>query len=171
MRRQEMIISMKLGATQKEIDHVCKALQEFGYKAQTISGIERVVIGAVGSADRKEQAMDSIESAPGVESVVAISHPFKFVSKEFRAQKTTIKVNGCVIGGEEFVVIAGPCSVESEKQILDTAEAVKKAGANILRGGAFKPRTSPYDFQGLEEEGLRLLRKAKERTGLPSARR
>jgi 3-deoxy-7-phosphoheptulonate synthase len=161
-----MIISMRLGATQKEIDHVCERLQEFGYKAHTISGVERVVIGAVGKPENKQLAMDSIESAPGVESVVAISHPFKFVSKEFRAEKTTIKVNGCVIGGGEFIVIAGPCSVESEEQILETAEAVKKAGADILRGGAFKPRTSPYDFQGLEEEGLRLLRKAKELTGL-----
>src|ERR1019366_10108300 len=117
MRRQEMIISMKLGAAKKEIDHVCERLQEFGYKAHTISGVERVVIGAVGRPESKQQVMDSIESAPGVESVVAISHPFKFVSKEFRAEKTTIGVNGCVIGGSEFVVIAGPCSVESEQQI------------------------------------------------------
>ena len=155
-----MIISMKLGATKKEINHVCERLQEFGFKAHYINGVERVVIVAVGRAEHKHRAMESIEAAPGVESVVAISQPFKFVSKEFRAEKSAIKVNGCSIGGQKFVVIAGPCSVESEDQILETAEAVKKAGADILRGGAFKPRTSPYDFQGLEEEGLRLLQKA-----------
>src|SRR5579885_1439732 len=162
-----MIISMKPGATKQEIDHVCERLLEFGYKAHSIIGVERVVIGAVGKPEYKQRAMDSIESAPGVESVVAISHPFKFVSKEYRAEKTVIRVNGCEIGGAEFIVIAGPCSVESEDQVLETAIAVKKAGANILRGGAFKPRTSPYDFQGLEEHGLKLLRKAKEETGMP----
>ncbi|MBI2818167.1 MAG: 3-deoxy-7-phosphoheptulonate synthase [Acidobacteria bacterium] len=162
-----MIISMKHGASRKEVQHVEELLQEFGYKAHTIQGVERVVIGAVGSADRKQQVMEHIEAAPGVESVVAVSQPFKFVSKESRPEKTLIRVNGCVIGGDDFIVFAGPCSVESESQILETAEAVKKAGAQILRGGAFKPRTSPYDFQGLEEEGLKLLKKAKERTGLP----
>src|SRR3972149_3147446 len=166
MTEAKMIISMKLGATQQEIDHVCERLREFGYKAHCIQGEERVVIGAVGKPEHKQQAVDSIEAAPGVESVVSVSHPFKFVSKEYRSEKTVVKVNGCPIGGAEFIVIAGPCSVESEQQILQTAEAVKRSGAHILRGGAFKPRTSPYDFQGLEEEGLRLLRKAKERTGL-----
>jgi 3-deoxy-7-phosphoheptulonate synthase len=160
-----MIISMKIGATQEEINHVCERLGDFGYKAHPIYGEERVVIGAVGHGERKEQAMESIEVAPGVESVVAISQPFKFVSKEFR-QKSVVKVNGWEIGGPEFIVIAGPCSVESEEQILATAETVKRSGAHILRGGAFKPRTSPYDFQGLEAEGLKLLLKAKEKTGL-----
>jgi 3-deoxy-7-phosphoheptulonate synthase len=97
---------------------------------------------------------------------VRISAPYKFVSKEFRAEKSRIRVNGIEIGGDEFIMMAGPCSVENEKQIMETAEAVAKAGARILRGGAFKPRTSPYDFQGLELEGLKLLRKAKEATGL-----
>lgn len=161
-----MIISMKAGATQQEIDHVCERLQDFGFKAHVINGVERVVIGAVGSGQNKEQAMDSIEAAPGVDTVVAVSHPFKFVSREGRRDKTVIKVNGHGIGGSEFIVFAGPCSVESEEQLMQTAEAVKKAGAHILRGGAFKPRTSPYDFQGLEEEGLKLLLKAKRRTGL-----
>ena len=161
-----MIISMNHGATKEQIDHVCERLQEFGYKAHPIFGEEKVVIGAVGHADRKQQAMESIEAAPGVESVVSISDPFKFVSKEYRQSKSAIKVNGCEIGGSEFIVFAGPCSVESEEQILVTAESVKRAGAQILRGGAFKPRTSPYDFQGLEEEGLKLLQKAKEKTGL-----
>jgi len=161
-----MIISMQVGASQKEIDHVCELLQDLGFKPHPIYGVERVVIGAVGKLEHKERAMESVESAAGVESVVAVSHPFKFVSKEFRPEKTVIKVNGWGIGGPEFIVIAGPCSVESEQQILETAEAVQRAGAHILRGGAFKPRTSPYDFQGLEEEGLKLLRKAKELTGL-----
>jgi 3-deoxy-7-phosphoheptulonate synthase len=101
-----------------------------------------------------------------VERAVRISAPYKFVSKEFRKGRSAIKINGLEIGGDEFVVMAGPCSVENEKQIMDTAEGVAAAGARILRGGAFKPRTSPYDFQGMELEGLKLLRKAKERTGL-----
>src|SRR5438105_1753637 len=103
---------------------------------------------------------------PQVEKVVRISAPYKFVSREFRKEKTRIKVNGTEIGGDEFVVMAGPCSVESEKQIMQAAEGVAKAGAKLLRGGAFKPRTSPYDFQGMEEEGLKLLQKAKKATGL-----
>src|SRR5205085_2853240 len=99
-------------------------------------------------------------------NVVRISAPYKFVSREFRKEKTQIKVNGVTIGGDDFVVMAGPCSVESEKQIMQAAEGVAKAGAKMLRGGAFKPRTSPYDFQGMEEEGLKLLQKAKRATGL-----
>jgi len=110
--------------------------------------------------------LESIESAPGVESAMRISAPYKFVSREFKKDDSVIKVNGLDIGGEEFVVMAGPCSVESEKQIMETAEGVAAAGAQMLRGGAFKPRTSPYDFQGLELEGLKLLRKAKDATGL-----
>src|SRR6266404_4051488 len=137
-----MIISMKLHATRQEIDEVRKQVEHFGYKVH------------------------SIEAMPQVDNVVRISAPYKFVSKEFRAGKTKIKVNGTEIGGAEFVVMAGPCSVESEKQIMQAAEGVAKAGAKMLRGGAFKPRTSPYDFQGMEEEGLKLLQKAKKATGL-----
>jgi len=107
-----------------------------------------------------------VEAMPQVEKVVRISAPYKFVSREFRAERTQIRVNGTVIGGDQFVVMAGPCSVESEKQIMQAAEGVARAGAKILRGGAFKPRTSPYDFQGLETEGLKLLQKAKAATGL-----
>src|SRR5438270_3079281 len=110
--------------------------------------------------------MESIEAMPQVDKVVRISAPYKFVSREFRKEKSQIRVNGTTIGGDEFVVMAGPCSVESEKQIMQAAEGVAKAGAKMLRGGAFKPRTSPYDFQGMEEEGLKLLRKAKDATGL-----
>jgi 3-deoxy-7-phosphoheptulonate synthase len=107
-----------------------------------------------------------VEAMPQVEKAVRISAPYKFVSKEFRSERTRIRVNGCEIGGDEFIVMAGPCSVESEKQIMQAAEAVAAAGAHLLRGGAFKPRTSPYDFQGMETEGLKLLAQAKRATGL-----
>jgi 3-deoxy-7-phosphoheptulonate synthase len=160
-----MIISMKLHATRAEIDQVCGHVREFGYKVHSIEGEERVVIGVVGVGD-VTACMESVEAMPQVENVVRISAPYKFVSKEFRRGRTEIRVNGTQIGGSEFVVMAGPCSVESEKQITQAAEGVARAGAKILRGGAFKPRTSPYDFQGLETEGLKLLRKAKEATGL-----
>jgi 3-deoxy-7-phosphoheptulonate synthase len=160
-----MIISMRPHATRAEIDHVCERIREFGYKVHSIEGEERVVIGAVGVGD-VTACLESLEATPGVERAVRISAPYKFVSKEFRPGRSVIKVNGLEIGGDEFIVMAGPCSVESEQQIMRTAESVAAAGARVLRGGAFKPRTSPYDFQGLELEGLKLLRKAKEATGL-----
>jgi 3-deoxy-7-phosphoheptulonate synthase len=160
-----MIISMRLHATREEIDSVCARIRDFGYKVHTIEGEERVVIGAVGVGDVTE-CLESLTAMPGVENAVRISAPYKFVSREFRQERSRIRVNGLEIGGSEFVVMAGPCSVESERQILTAAEAVAKAGARILRGGAFKPRTSPYDFQGLEEEGLKLLAKARQATGL-----
>jgi 3-deoxy-7-phosphoheptulonate synthase len=140
-------------------------IEEFGYKVHSIEGEERVVIGAVGMGD-VTACIESLEAMPQVEKAVRISAPYKFVSKEFRKEKTEITVAGATIGGDEFVVMAGPCSVESEKQILESAEIVAKHGAKLLRGGAFKPRTSPYDFQGLEEEGLKLLAKARKVTGL-----
>jgi 3-deoxy-7-phosphoheptulonate synthase len=160
-----MIISMKLHATREEIDEVRGQVAHFGYKVHSIEGEERVVIGVVGVGD-VTACLESVEAMPQVEKVVRISAPYKFVSKEFRAERTRIKVNGTEIGGDEFVVMAGPCSVESEKQIMQAAEGVAKAGAKMLRGGAFKPRTSPYDFQGMEEDGLKLLQKAKKATGL-----
>jgi 3-deoxy-7-phosphoheptulonate synthase len=156
---------MRPHATREEIDHVCERIQEFGYKVHSIEGEERVVIGVVGVGD-VTPCLESLEATPGVERAMAISAPYKFVSREFKPERTAVKVNGVAIGAGEFVVIAGPCSVESEKQIMETAESVAAAGAHMLRGGAFKPRTSPYDFQGLELEGLKLLRKAKEATGL-----
>ena len=160
-----MIISMRPHATREEIDHVCERIREFGYKVHSIEGEERVVIGAVGMGD-VTACLESLEATPGVERAVRISAPYKFVSKEFKKGRSLIKVNGLEIGGGEFIVMAGPCSVESEEQIMRTAESVAAAGARVLRGGAFKPRTSPYDFQGLELEVLKLLRKAKEATGL-----
>jgi 3-deoxy-7-phosphoheptulonate synthase len=160
-----MIISMRLHATREEIDSVCERIRDYGYKVHTIEGEERVVIGAVGVGDVTD-CLESLQAMPGVENAVRISAPYKFVSREFRQERTRVRVNGLEVGGSDFVVMAGPCSVESERQIMEAAEAVAKAGARILRGGAFKPRTSPYDFQGLEEEGLKLLRKAKQATGL-----
>jgi 3-deoxy-7-phosphoheptulonate synthase len=160
-----MIISMRLHATREEIDEVCSIVKHFGYKVHSIEGEERVVIGVVGVGD-VTACLESVEALPQVENVVRITAPYKFVSREFRKEKTRVRVNGTEIGGSEFVVIAGPCSVESEEQIMRSADAVAKAGAKLLRGGAFKPRTSPYDFQGMEEEGLKLLQKAKKATGL-----
>jgi 3-deoxy-7-phosphoheptulonate synthase len=161
-----MIISMRPHATRDEIEHVCERIREFGYKVHSIEGEERVVIGVVGLGD-VTACLESLEATPGVESAVRITAPYKFVSREFKKERSAIPVNGLAVGADEFVVIAGPCSVESEKQIMETAEGVAAAGAHLLRGGAFKPRTSPYDFQGLELEGLRLLRKAREASGLP----
>src|ERR1700688_504156 len=160
-----MIISMKLHSTKEEIQQVCERIRDFGYKIHAIEGEERVVIGVVGVGD-VTACMESVEAMPQVEKVVRISAPYKFVSKEFRAGRSRIRVNGLEIGGDDFIVMAGPCSVESEKQIMQAAEGVARAGAKMLRGGAFKPRTSPYDFQGMEEEGLKLLQKAKKATGL-----
>jgi 3-deoxy-7-phosphoheptulonate synthase len=161
-----MIISMRLHATRQEIDHVCERVGEFGFRVHSIEGEERVVIGVVGAGGDVTACLESLEATPGVERAVRISAPYKFVSKEFRTERTVIKVGRAEIGGDEFVTMAGPCSVESERQIMETAEAVAAGGAKILRGGAFKPRTSPYDFQGMETAGLKLLAKAREATGL-----
>jgi 3-deoxy-7-phosphoheptulonate synthase len=160
-----MIISMKLHSTKEEIEQVCERIRDFGYKIHAIEGEERVVIGAVGTGDTTA-CLESVEAMPQVEKAVRISAPYKFVSKEYRLERTRVRVDDCEIGGDEFIVMAGPCSVESEKQIMQAAEGVARSGAKLLRGGAFKPRTSPYDFQGLEEEGLKLLAKAKRVTGL-----
>ena len=161
-----MIISMKMHATRQEIDEVRAIVAHFGYKVHSIEGEERVVIGVVGVGD-VTACMESVESMPQVEKVVRISAPYKFVSQQFKSGRTRIALNnGVEIGGDEFIVMAGPCSVESEKQIMEAAEGVAKAGAKMLRGGAFKPRTSPYDFQGMEEDGLKLLQKARAATGL-----
>jgi 3-deoxy-7-phosphoheptulonate synthase len=161
-----MIISMKMHATRQEIDEVRAQVAHFGYKVHSIEGEERVVIGVVGVGD-VTACLESVESMPQVEKVMRISAPYKFVSKQFKPGRTRIALNnGVEIGGDEFIVMAGPCSVESEKQIMEAAEGVAKAGAKMLRGGAFKPRTSPYDFQGMEEDGLKLLQKAKAATGL-----
>jgi 3-deoxy-7-phosphoheptulonate synthase len=161
-----MVISMRQHATKEEIEHVCERIQEFGYKVHSIVGEERVVIGVVGVGD-VTACLESLEATPGVETAVRISAPYKFVSREFRKERSAIKLNGIDIGGADLVVMAGPCSVESEKQIMQTAESVAAAGARVLRGGAFKPRTSPYDFQGLELEGLSCCARRKKQPAWP----
>ncbi len=162
-----MIIVMKAGAAKKEKDEVLKRIRELGYKPHVIHGTTRDVIGAIGD-ERGKLVLQSIESMHGVESVVPILKPYKLASKEVKKEPSVIRISDTVaIGDREIVVMAGPCSVESERQIIDTAIAVQKAGARVLRGGAYKPRTSPYSFQGMEEAGLKLLAKAREESGLP----
>jgi 3-deoxy-7-phosphoheptulonate synthase len=162
-----MIIVMKAGAAKKEKDEVLKRIRELGYKPHVIHGTTRDVIGAIGD-ERGKLVLQSIESMHGVESVVPILKPYKLASKEVKRESSVIRISDTVaVGGREIVVMAGPCAVENEQQIIATAIAVKEAGARVLRGGAFKPRTSPYSFQGLEEEGLKLLAKARGESGLP----
>ena len=162
-----MIIVMKASAGKKEKNEVLKRIKELGYKPHVIHGTTRDVIGAIGD-ERGKLVLQGIESMPGVESVLPILQPYKLASKEVKKEASIIRISDTVaIGGREIIVMAGPCSVESEQQIIESALAVKAAGAQILRGGAFKPRTSPYSFQGMEEAGLKLLAKAREITGLP----
>ncbi|MBT1071802.1 3-deoxy-7-phosphoheptulonate synthase [Pelotalea chapellei] len=162
-----MIIVMKAGAAKKDRDEVLKRIRELGYRPHVIHGEIRDVIGAVGD-ERGKTVLQSIESMHGVENVVPILQPYKLASKEVRKEPSVVRISDEVsIGGDRLIIMAGPCSVESEQQIMESALAVKKAGAHILRGGAFKPRTSPYSFQGLEEDGLKLLAKARDLTGLP----
>lgn len=160
-----MIIVMKGTATEADLQRVIQTVEELGYQPHVIRGTQRSVIGAIGD-ERGKARLQSLEAMAGVESVVPILQPFKLASREFKPTRTVVKVRDVEIGGDRLVVMAGPCSVENEDQILETAKVVKEAGATILRGGAFKPRTSPYAFQGLGEEGLRLLAAAREETGL-----
>lgn len=161
-----MVIVMKLEATEKDISRVEEKLAEYGFRSHVIRGVERIVIGAVGEKKR-EVIMDSLEMIPQVEKVVPIMSPYKLVSHAVKKEKTLIDLgDGVVIGGEEIIVMAGPCAVENEQNLCEVAEKVAAAGAKVLRGGAFKPRTSPYSFQGLEEKGLELMARARERTGL-----
>jgi len=143
-----MIVNMSSTATAEEISHVIERIKECGYQAHVIKGAERTVIGAIGSNGRRSE-IEALRAAPGVEEVIEIAHPFKLVSRQLRQLRTVVDVHGVKIGGGDLVVMAGPCSVESGEQLMETALAVKAAGANMLRGGAYKPRTSPYDFQGL----------------------
>jgi len=156
---------MRPHASRGQIDRVCAQVQQFGHQVHSIVGEELVAISVVVTGDATA-CLEAVEMLPGVESAIRISTPYQFASREFRAQPTRVMINGFAIGGHEFIVMAGPCSVESETQIVKTAESVAAAGAKVLRGGAFKPRTSPYDFQGLGEEGLKLLDKARRATGL-----
>ncbi|HSE33683.1 MAG TPA: 3-deoxy-7-phosphoheptulonate synthase [Pyrinomonadaceae bacterium] len=161
-----MLVNMSSGATRQEINHVIERIKECGFQAHVIEGAERTVIGAVGNSGRRSE-IEALRAAPGVEDVIQIATPFKLVSRQLRQTRTIVEVDGVRIGAEDLVVIAGPCSVESREQLLETAHAVKASGARLLRGGAYKPRTSPYDFQGLGVEALRFLKEASESTGLP----
>ena len=163
-----MIVVMGPGHTRPQLDAVIQKIEEGGLRVQINEGVERIVIGVIGESHTKELLREHIEAMPGVESVVRILQPYKLVSREFHGGgDSTVWVGDVAIGGSRVVVIAGPCSVESREQALETARAVKSAGAQLLRGGAFKPRTSPYSFLGLEEEALRILAEARELTGLP----
>lgn len=161
-----MIIVMKKGVEREKIDEVIQWIESVGYRAHVSEGVERTIIGAVGDERDKVRLM-AAENMAGVEKVMPILQPYKLASRETKDGNTVIKIGDVEVGGPKCVVIAGPCAVESEKQLLETAHAVKKAGASMLRGGAFKPRTSPYSFQGMGEEGLKILAKAREETGLP----
>jgi 3-deoxy-7-phosphoheptulonate synthase len=160
-----MLVVMRHDATPQEIDGVVATIRELGYEAAPIPGKQRTAIGLVGN-DGKVNS-DRIESLPGVMQVIHVSQPYKQVSREWRDEPTIVELaNGTRIGGSDVVVMAGPCSVESEAQIVGIAHRLRAAGATILRGGAFKPRTSPYSFQGMGEAGLKLLAKAREETGM-----
>jgi len=159
-----MIIVMSQSATREQIDNVEKKLSELGFKTHPIFGEVKTVIGAIG--DKRLLNTHAISSMPGVENLVPIMKPYKLASRELKQVPTIIQVGDVTIGGNEIVVMAGPCAIESEELFLETAFKVKEAGAKILRGGAFKPRTSPYSFQGLEEDGLKIMASAREATGL-----
>ncbi len=157
---------MKKNVTDQQVDNVVEWIASVGYKTHLSRGVERTIIGAIGD-DRGKTQLKSAEFLPGVEKVVPILKPYKLASREVRDGNTVIKIGDFEIGGPNFIVMAGPCSIESEEQLMESAYIAKKAGAHVLRGGAFKPRTSPYSFQGMEEEGLKLLKMVRERTGMP----
>jgi 3-deoxy-7-phosphoheptulonate synthase len=167
--REPMIVNMSEKATEQEIIHIIERIREAGYQPHVTRGVERTIVAAVGNGRRHE--IEALQVASGVDNVVAIAQPFKLVSRQVKPERTVVNVGGVsgivAIGGPGVVVIAGPCSVESREQLLSTAHAVKRAGATMLRGGAYKPRTSPYDFQGLGLEALKILREAREQSGLP----
>ncbi|NVM57878.1 MAG: 3-deoxy-7-phosphoheptulonate synthase [Desulfobacterales bacterium] len=161
-----MIIVMKRKTEQEQLDDVVRWLESAGYKAHVSKGVEHTIIGAVGD-ERGKVFLKAVENMPGVEKVMPILQPYKLASRQSKEGNTVIRVGDVEIGGPKCVVMAGPCAVESEEQLMEAAYVVNKAGASMLRGGAFKPRTSPYSFQGLGEEGLKILARAREKTGLP----
>lgn len=159
-----MIIVMKPGSRENEIVEVSKVLESLGLGVHISKGAERTIIGVIG--DKRILNDVPLELMSGVERLVPIAEPYKLAGKTFRPEPSIVEVGGVKIGGKELVIMAGPCAVESHEQIMSAAKAIKKSGAQFLRGGAFKPRTSPYSFQGLEEEGLKILKEAKDETGL-----
>jgi 3-deoxy-7-phosphoheptulonate synthase len=160
-----MIVVMKVGSSRDEISRVTKRIEDVGLTAHVSEGVDHTVIGVLGKVF--SELRDTLELLPGVEQVLLVSKPYKLASREFHPRDTTVKVKGVTIGGNEIVVMAGPCAIESEEQLLTTAQAVKAAGATVLRGGAFKPRTSPYDFRGLGETGLKILAEAGKENKMP----
>jgi len=161
-----MVIVMGKNATESQIERVIEWVESVGYRAHPTYGVERTIVAVVGD-DRDKAQLKSAEILPGVERIVPILKPYKLASREAKDGNTVIRIGDLEIGGPEFIVMAGPCSIENEEQLMESAYIAKKGGAHILRGGAFKPRTSPYSFQGLEEEGLKLLKKVREKTGMP----
>lgn len=159
-----MIVVMKTNSTENDVHDICKVLEESGLGIHLSKGIERTIIGVIG--DKRVLRDIPLELMSGVEKIIPIIESFKLAGRTFKPESSVIDVNGVKIGGKELVVMAGPCAVESLEQIIESARAIKKSGAQFLRGGAFKPRTSPYAFQGLEEEGLKYLQEAKNITGL-----
>ncbi|MCX7024714.1 MAG: 3-deoxy-7-phosphoheptulonate synthase [Spirochaetes bacterium] len=160
-----MVVIMEVGAGKRQIDDVIARIRSLGYDVHVSEGRERVVIGVIGN--ERPPDPEPLSLMAGVRDVVRVSSPFKIAGRDYHPEDTTVRVGGTEVGGGELSIIAGPCSVESRDQIVETAFAVREAGATALRGGAFKPRSSPYSFQGLGEEGLRYLAEARERTGLP----
>jgi 3-deoxy-7-phosphoheptulonate synthase len=160
-----MLIIMHPGASQAQVDNVIAVIERQNLTSHLIQGVEQTVIGAVG--DSHSVAKEVFEILPGVAGVTRISQPYKLASRQFHPMDSVFPLDGFSVGGEEIAIIAGPCSVESRSQVLETAQAIREAGANALRGGVFKPRTSPYVFQGLGEEGLEYLAEARELTGMP----
>ena len=161
-----MIIVLKSGISDADVQDVCQRITEMGYGPHVIRGEFKTIVAAVGE-ERGRPDLRLLEAMETVESVMPVQQPFKLASREVRRESSEVRINGVTVGGHDVVVMAGPCSVESEAQVLEVADAVKAAGAKILRGGAYKPRTSPYAFQGLKEQGLRYLAEARKRTGLP----
>jgi 3-deoxy-7-phosphoheptulonate synthase len=160
-----MIIVLRPDATEEHLDHIVKKLKDLGLQAHISKGTERTIVGAIG--DEAVLRTIPLEAFPGVENVLPILKPFKLASRDFRKENTVVRVGNAEIGGKRIAVMAGPCAVENKTLMMEIAKGVKAAGANLLRGGAFKPRTSPYAFQGLEEEGLKYLAEARKLTGLP----
>ncbi|MCX7794383.1 MAG: 3-deoxy-7-phosphoheptulonate synthase [Thermodesulfovibrionales bacterium] len=162
------IIVLSPEATEEQIENILRKLEQYGFKTTVSRGAERTIIGVIGDTSKvTEEEEERFRVMPGVENIMRILKPFKVASKDFKKTPTEIKVRDCIIGGKRIHVMAGPCSVEGKDMIIEIAKRVKDAGATFLRGGAFKPRTSPYTFQGLGEEGLKYLKEASELTGLP----
>lgn len=160
-----MIVVMSPAAGRRELENVINRLKEMNFGVHLSQGVERTIIGAIG--EKTPEILESTAAMPGVEKVVPILKPFKLASRDFKAETTLVQVGPVTFGGRKVVLIAGPCAVEDREQLLSVAAALKKMGVHMLRGGAYKPRTSPYSFQGLEREGLELLKAAREETGLP----